>query len=180
MRLLFDENTPFALARELSGHVCSSVARLGWRGTENGALLSRAAAFALPWRASRPAGLSALRNVILLIPCAGVHFPDFTDTSKPAFSARSRKMDSSVGSMALVSCLEHAGGHTRNAERTSSRGRRLPRAARAVNSGIRRDGRPIWTGSSGRAPGPWKAFSGSPDSVFQCAGRARAVARQRV
>lgn len=42
MRLLFDENMPFTLARELAGHECSHVIRLGWRGTKNGALLDRA------------------------------------------------------------------------------------------------------------------------------------------
>src|SRR6185312_14174214 len=42
MRLLFDENMPFTLARELLGHDCSHVIRLGWAGTKNGALLSRA------------------------------------------------------------------------------------------------------------------------------------------
>lgn len=42
MRLLFDENTPFSLARELIGHESSSVIRLQWRGTENGELLTRA------------------------------------------------------------------------------------------------------------------------------------------
>jgi hypothetical protein len=42
MRLIFDENMPFALAKELIGHECSSVIRLGWCGTENGALLTRA------------------------------------------------------------------------------------------------------------------------------------------
>ncbi len=42
MRVLFDENTPFSLARELTGHECTSVHRLRWRGTKNGALLTRA------------------------------------------------------------------------------------------------------------------------------------------
>src|SRR5580658_10045507 len=42
MRLLFDENMPFTLARELIGHECSHVIRLGWSGTKNGALLTRA------------------------------------------------------------------------------------------------------------------------------------------
>jgi predicted nuclease of predicted toxin-antitoxin system len=42
MRLLFDENAPYSLARDLTGHECSSVIRLGWRGTGNGALLNRA------------------------------------------------------------------------------------------------------------------------------------------
>jgi predicted nuclease of predicted toxin-antitoxin system len=42
MKLIFDENTPFSLARDLDGHDCSSVIKLGWRGTENGQLLSRA------------------------------------------------------------------------------------------------------------------------------------------
>ena len=42
MRILFDENMPYAFARELVGYECTSVMRLNWRGTENGALLSRA------------------------------------------------------------------------------------------------------------------------------------------
>jgi predicted nuclease of predicted toxin-antitoxin system len=42
MRLLFDENTPFSLRRELIGHECNSVTRLHWRGTDNGALLTQA------------------------------------------------------------------------------------------------------------------------------------------
>lgn len=42
MRLLFDENTPFSLARELVGHECAHVIRLGWRGIKNGVLLNRA------------------------------------------------------------------------------------------------------------------------------------------
>ena len=42
MRLLLDENMPFTLARELIGHECSHVIRLGWSGTKNGALLTRA------------------------------------------------------------------------------------------------------------------------------------------
>jgi len=42
MRILFDENAPYSLANELTGHECSSVIRLHWRGTGNGALLTRA------------------------------------------------------------------------------------------------------------------------------------------
>ena len=42
MRILFDENTPFSLARDLIGHESSHVIRLGWRGIKNGALLTRA------------------------------------------------------------------------------------------------------------------------------------------
>src|SRR5665213_2872996 len=44
MRLLFDENTPYSLASELTGHDCTSVIWLNWRGTRNGELLSRAEA----------------------------------------------------------------------------------------------------------------------------------------
>jgi len=42
MKLLLDENVPATFAKLLTGHDCSSVIRLGWRGTKNGALLIRA------------------------------------------------------------------------------------------------------------------------------------------
>ena len=42
MKLLFDENMPFSLARHLPAHECTTVARLGWSGTKNGLLLSKA------------------------------------------------------------------------------------------------------------------------------------------
>lgn len=42
MRILFDENMPISLAKLLVGHECSSVVRLGWQGTRNGNLLSKA------------------------------------------------------------------------------------------------------------------------------------------
>jgi len=42
MRLLLNENTPYSLARDLIGYQCSNVDRLGWKGTQNGALLARA------------------------------------------------------------------------------------------------------------------------------------------
>lgn len=42
MRLILDEGVPQRLRRDLVGHECSSVIRLGWESTKNGALLSRA------------------------------------------------------------------------------------------------------------------------------------------
>ena len=42
MRLLFDENMPQALRHDLTGHDCNHVRRLGWRGIENGDLLTKA------------------------------------------------------------------------------------------------------------------------------------------
>ena len=42
MKLLFDENMPFSLARHLGAHECSSVAKEGWTGIKNGTLLSLA------------------------------------------------------------------------------------------------------------------------------------------
>lgn len=44
MRILFDENMPISLAKLLVGHECNSVIRLGWQGTRNGNLLSKAEA----------------------------------------------------------------------------------------------------------------------------------------
>ena len=42
MRLLFDEGVAPGLRHDLTGHECNTVRRLGWAGTVNGALLSRA------------------------------------------------------------------------------------------------------------------------------------------
>ena len=42
MRLLFDEDLPYTLARHLIGFDCDTVGHLGWRGTKNGELLRRA------------------------------------------------------------------------------------------------------------------------------------------
>ena len=42
MRVLFDENMPDGLRRDLTGHECNHVRRLGWSGIDNGALLSKA------------------------------------------------------------------------------------------------------------------------------------------
>ena len=42
MRLLLDECLPFELGPALGGHDVQPVARLGWAGTKNGALLRRA------------------------------------------------------------------------------------------------------------------------------------------
>ncbi len=42
MRLLFDENMPFSLAKYLLGHECSIVTKIGWTGIKNGALLTKA------------------------------------------------------------------------------------------------------------------------------------------
>lgn len=42
--MLLDENLPRELARELPGHVVSTVAAEGWRGVLNGELLRRAEA----------------------------------------------------------------------------------------------------------------------------------------
>ena len=44
MRVLLDENLPHDLAGALVGHAVSTVQRLGWAGTRNGALLKRAGA----------------------------------------------------------------------------------------------------------------------------------------
>lgn len=43
MRVLLDENVPFDLAGELSGHDTITVQGLGWSGLSNGELLQRAA-----------------------------------------------------------------------------------------------------------------------------------------
>lgn len=42
MRILFDENMPFGLQQDLTGHECNHVNRLGWQGIENGTLLTAA------------------------------------------------------------------------------------------------------------------------------------------
>jgi len=42
--LLLDENLPFDLAQELSGHAAVPVQQLGWAGLKNGELLRRAEA----------------------------------------------------------------------------------------------------------------------------------------
>lgn len=42
--MLLDENVPRGLARELPGHLVSTVAAQGWRGVLNGELLRRAEA----------------------------------------------------------------------------------------------------------------------------------------
>lgn len=44
MRVLLDESLPRPLAELLAGHEASTVAQVGWRGLENGALLRQAAA----------------------------------------------------------------------------------------------------------------------------------------
>ena len=41
-RLLFDEGVSTILRHDLTRHECNSVKRLGWYGTVNGTLLSRA------------------------------------------------------------------------------------------------------------------------------------------
>lgn len=43
MRVLLDENLPFDLASDLSGHEVKTVSGLGWDGIANGELLGRAA-----------------------------------------------------------------------------------------------------------------------------------------
>ena len=43
MKLLLDENLPQQLRLELTSHECFTVAFMGWKGVENGELLSRAA-----------------------------------------------------------------------------------------------------------------------------------------
>ena len=43
MRVLLDECLPQRLRRELPGHEVTTVQRLGWAGTKNGALLRRVA-----------------------------------------------------------------------------------------------------------------------------------------
>lgn len=42
LRVLLDENLPRQLARELPGHLVSTVSAEGWKGVLNGALLRRA------------------------------------------------------------------------------------------------------------------------------------------
>ena len=42
MKVLIDECVPWPLHRLLVGHECTSVARQGWAGSQNGALLQRA------------------------------------------------------------------------------------------------------------------------------------------
>lgn len=44
MRILLDECIDHRLARDLASHEVSTVARMGWRGRENGELLGLAAA----------------------------------------------------------------------------------------------------------------------------------------
>ena len=44
MRVLFDESMPQPFARVIAGHNVQTVAQMGWRGTQNGHLLRRAAA----------------------------------------------------------------------------------------------------------------------------------------
>jgi hypothetical protein len=42
MRILLDENFPVPLLKDFIGHECAHVIPLGWKGTKNGALLTRA------------------------------------------------------------------------------------------------------------------------------------------
>lgn len=44
MKLLLDENMPVDLRHEVEGHECVTVAYQGWRGIQNGELLTLAAA----------------------------------------------------------------------------------------------------------------------------------------
>ena len=44
MKILLDENLPHDLRHFLAGHEVFTVAYLGWHGTQNGALMRRAAA----------------------------------------------------------------------------------------------------------------------------------------
>lgn len=42
MRVLIDECLDWRICRELTGHYCVSVQKMGWSGTANGALLEKA------------------------------------------------------------------------------------------------------------------------------------------
>jgi hypothetical protein len=42
MRILLDENFPLELVRDFPGHECAHVVAIGWKGTLNGELLSKA------------------------------------------------------------------------------------------------------------------------------------------
>ncbi len=42
MRVLLDENFPLELVKDFIGHDCAHVVAIGWKGTKNGELLTKA------------------------------------------------------------------------------------------------------------------------------------------
>ncbi len=69
MKLLLDENLPHRLRPLLIGHDVFTVAFLGWDGTENGALLARAAAEGFDAVLTKDNGVAYQQNPMTL-PCA--------------------------------------------------------------------------------------------------------------
>ncbi len=66
MKLLLDENLPHQLRHEISGHDCATVAYMGWAGTENGELLSRAESAAFDALLTKDEGIEYELNLVNL------------------------------------------------------------------------------------------------------------------
>jgi predicted nuclease of predicted toxin-antitoxin system len=66
MKLLLDENLPHQLRQEISGHICTTVAYMGWAGIENGDLLSRAQSAGFDALVTKDANLEYESNLVNL------------------------------------------------------------------------------------------------------------------
>jgi predicted nuclease of predicted toxin-antitoxin system len=69
VKLLLDENLPHRLRPMLIGHDVFTVSFMGWKGTENGALLARAAANGFDAVLTKDDGMAYQQNQTNL-PCA--------------------------------------------------------------------------------------------------------------
>ncbi|HVX87093.1 MAG TPA: DUF5615 family PIN-like protein [Phycisphaerae bacterium] len=69
MKLLLDEHFSHRLRRYFSGHDVFTVSYMGWRGTQNGALLAKAAAAGFDAVITMDAGIQYQQNLAAL-PCS--------------------------------------------------------------------------------------------------------------
>ena len=66
MKLLLDENLPHQLRHELPGHLCNTVAYMGWSGVENGELLKRPETAGFEALVTKDANLQYEQNLVNL------------------------------------------------------------------------------------------------------------------
>ena len=66
MKVLLDENLPHALRGELPGHDVFTVQFLGWSGTKNGRLLSRAVESGFDFIVTMDSGVPYQQNIAAL------------------------------------------------------------------------------------------------------------------
>jgi hypothetical protein len=62
MKILLDENLPHDFRHFFTGHEVFTVAYLGWEGTQNGALIRRAAADGFEVMVTRDVGITGQHN----------------------------------------------------------------------------------------------------------------------